>query len=136
MDRRERRKHSSSFRAKVMIAATRGDKTLAEIAEQYDVHPNQIHDWKEWRLSEAEQVFEKRECSCRKRLIQKLRAAISELTMEKDCHPKRSVETDDGTQSADRPSRGMPVSRQSHLLDVSPSTAYYRPQGSLRRTWS
>ena len=44
--RRKRQNHSPSFKAKVAIAAVKGDKTIAELAEQYEVHPNQISDWK------------------------------------------------------------------------------------------
>ena len=46
MSRRPRRNHSSSFKAKVALEAVRGAKTLAELAQQYDVHPNQITAWK------------------------------------------------------------------------------------------
>jgi transposase-like protein len=42
MARRPRRNHSPAFKAKVALAAIRGDKTLAELAQQFDVHPNQI----------------------------------------------------------------------------------------------
>ena len=42
MSRRPRRNHSPAFKAKVALAAIKGEKTLAELAEQYDVHPNQI----------------------------------------------------------------------------------------------
>lgn len=46
MTRRKRRNHSPEFKAKVAIAALKGDKMLAELAQQFDVHPNQITDWK------------------------------------------------------------------------------------------
>ena len=38
--KRKRRNHSASFKAKVAVAAIRGDKTLAELSEQFDVHQN------------------------------------------------------------------------------------------------
>ena len=44
--RRKRRNHTSSFKARVALAILKGDKTLAELAEQFDVHPNQITRWK------------------------------------------------------------------------------------------
>ena len=43
--RRKRRNHSPAFKAKVALAANKGDKILAELAEQFDVRPNQIQDW-------------------------------------------------------------------------------------------
>lgn len=43
--RRTRRNHAPGFKAKVALSAIRGDKTLAELAEYFDVHPNQISDW-------------------------------------------------------------------------------------------
>jgi transposase len=46
MARRTRRTHSPAFNAKEALAAVKGDKTLAESAQQYDVHPNQITAWK------------------------------------------------------------------------------------------
>ena len=45
MTKRPRRNHSPAFKAKVAIAAIKGDKTLAELAQQFDVHPNQITQW-------------------------------------------------------------------------------------------
>jgi transposase len=57
MSRRPRRNHSPAFKAKVALEAIRGDKTLAELAKQYDVHPNQITDWKTQLLERASAVF-------------------------------------------------------------------------------
>ena len=56
MSRRPRRTHSAAFKAKVALAAVRGDKTLAELAQQHDVHPNQITDWKNQLLAKAADV--------------------------------------------------------------------------------
>ena len=57
MSRRPRRTHSAAFKAKVALAAVRGDKTLAELAQQHDVHPNQITDCKHQPLTKAADVF-------------------------------------------------------------------------------
>jgi transposase-like protein len=57
MSRRPRRNHSPAFKAKVALEAIRGDKTLAELAKLYDVHPNQITDWKTQLLERAANVF-------------------------------------------------------------------------------
>lgn len=46
MAKRKRRNHSPTFKAQVAVAALKGDKTLAELAQQHDIHPNQITDWK------------------------------------------------------------------------------------------
>lgn len=54
--RRKRRNHSASFKAKVALAAVRGDKTLAELAEQFDVPPNQIQDWRRKLLEQADHM--------------------------------------------------------------------------------
>ena len=57
MTRRKRRNHSPELKAKVAIAALKGDKTLAELAQQYDVHPTQITDWKMQLLERSAVVF-------------------------------------------------------------------------------
>lgn len=57
MTRRPRRNHTAGFTAKVALAAVKGEKTLAELAEQFDIHPNQITHWKSQLLEGAEGVF-------------------------------------------------------------------------------
>ncbi len=57
MTRRPRRNHSPAFKAKVALAAIKGEKTLAELAEQFDVHPNQITQWNAQLLEGAADVF-------------------------------------------------------------------------------
>ena len=57
MSKRPRRNHSAAFKAKVALAAVRGDKTVAEIAQQYEVHPTQVTDWRRQLLERAADVF-------------------------------------------------------------------------------
>ena len=54
---RKRRNHSASFKAKVALAAVRGDKALGELAQQYDVHPNQIQQWRRRLLDNAGELI-------------------------------------------------------------------------------
>ena len=57
MSRRPRRNHSATFKAKVALAAVRGDKTLSELAAEFDVHPNQITQWKLQLVERSTDVF-------------------------------------------------------------------------------
>ena len=57
MTRRPRRNHSPDFKAKVALAAVRGDKTLAELARLFDIHPNLLTQWKAQLLDGAAGVF-------------------------------------------------------------------------------
>lgn len=57
MSRRPRRTHSPAFKAKVALAAIKGDKTLAELSQQFDIHQNQIIVWKNQSLAKAAAVF-------------------------------------------------------------------------------
>ena len=83
---RKRRTHSAALKAKVALAAVRGEKTLAELAEQFQVHPNQITTWKKQLLSGAQDVFESRagRQNVQDNTVQELHAKIGKLTMEKD----------------------------------------------------
>jgi transposase len=57
MTKRTRRTHAAGFKAKVALAAIKGEKTLAELAQQYDVHPNQITAWKAHLVEAASGLF-------------------------------------------------------------------------------
>ena len=86
MTRRTRRNHSPVFKAKVALAAIKGDKTLAELAQQYDVHPNQITSWKAQLVNAAAEVFSSG--SVKEATppvdLKALHAKIGELTLEND----------------------------------------------------
>ena len=86
MTRRTRRNHSPAFKAKVALAALKGDKTLAELAQQYDIHPNQITSWKAQLVNAAARVFgsgSAKEATTPVDL-KALHAKIGELTLEND----------------------------------------------------
>ena len=55
--RRPRRNHSPAYKARVGLDALRGEKTVVELAKQYDVHPNQVTAWKNELLQRAAEVF-------------------------------------------------------------------------------
>ena len=55
---RTRKKHNGAFKAKVALAAIKGDRTIAELASEFGIHPNQIHNWKKQLLDGAAKVFE------------------------------------------------------------------------------
>jgi transposase len=57
MSRRPRRNHTPAFKAKVALAAIKGDRTVAQLAEQFDVHPNQVTSWKAQLEGGAADVF-------------------------------------------------------------------------------
>ena len=84
--KRKRRNHSPSFKAKVALAAVRGDKTMAELAEQFDVHPNQIQDWRRKLLDQAGELFERgsHPAEDTEHKLKELHAKIGQLTMERD----------------------------------------------------
>ena len=54
---KQRKKHTAGFKAQVALAAVKGDKTVNELAGQYEVHPTLIHGWKKQLLGGAEEVF-------------------------------------------------------------------------------
>ena len=87
MAKRARRTHSPAFKAKVALAAIKDEKTLAELAQQFDVHPNQITAWKAQLADGAAGVFGAGSAGtglAPAMDVKVLHAKIGELTLEND----------------------------------------------------
>jgi transposase len=85
MSRRARRNHSPAFKAKVALAAIKGDRTIAQLADQFDVHPNQITTWKGQLEGGAADVFGPGSTQATPAIdVKALHAKIGELTLEND----------------------------------------------------
>src|ERR1700746_3745347 len=87
MSRRPRRNHTPAFKAKVALAAVKGEMTLAQLAEHFDVHPNQITQWKGQLKEGAADVFGPGGANGRAPPavdVKSLHAKIGELTLEND----------------------------------------------------
>ena len=84
--KRKRRTHSPEFKSKVALAAIQGDLTMAEMVKKFDVHANQITEWKKQLLNGVPDVFGKgaRKAEDTEEAVQSLHAKIGQLTMERD----------------------------------------------------
>ena len=86
--KRTRQKHNAAFKAKMALAAVRGDRTIAELAGEFGVHPNQIYNWKKQLLDGAASVFEgggsAAEGTASQAQVDVLYRQIGQLKVEKD----------------------------------------------------
>ena len=89
----KRRNHSAAFKAKVALAAAKGDKTIAELASQYEVHATQIAKWKKQLLDSLPDIFSGRQQNQRQdqeALTSQLYQQIGQLKVELDWLKKKS----------------------------------------------
>ena len=84
MSKRPRRNHAPAFKAKVALDALKGEQTIVELAERYQVHPNQITEWKKQLLEHAPDIFSKNGKAEQGPDVKDLHAKIGQLSMEND----------------------------------------------------
>ena len=82
--KRARRNHGAAFKAQVALAAMKGDKTLAELAEHFGIHPTQITEWKQQLLARAVDVFGGAKPTADTPDLKTLHAKIGQLALEND----------------------------------------------------
>jgi transposase-like protein len=83
MTKRTRRNHGPAFKAKVALEAIKGEQTLSELSARFQVHPNQIAEWKKQLLERAAEIFDKGKRSDEPD-ANELHTKIGKLTMEID----------------------------------------------------
>ena len=95
---RKRKQYSAQFKAKVALEAVRGEKTSAELASQYELHPTLINGWKRQLLEEASDLFDSGKSAINAQSdteaqIAELYRQIGQLTVERDFLAKRCAQS-------------------------------------------
>lgn len=84
MSKRSRRNHGSEFKAKVALEAIKGEQTLVELSQRFQIHQSQIVQWKKELLERAGEIFENGHKAKNEPDVKQLHAKIGQLTMEND----------------------------------------------------
>ncbi|MGH7015410.1 MAG: IS3 family transposase [Stellaceae bacterium] len=129
--RRPRRNHSPTYKARVALDCLRGEKTVAELAKQYELHPNQVTAWKNELLQRAGEVFgaSAAEGALDAEKVHELHAKIGELAVERDflAQGARSLPRTERTEMIDGGGK-LSVKRQCELLGLNRTGVYYTPR--------
>ena len=129
-----RKTDPGQFKGNVALEAIKAEKTLSELASQYEVHPNQIKQWKRHLIDQVGQIFpdkRRKQEKTQEALIEELYKQIGQLKVELDWVKKKLPAS-----MADRRSLiewehpRLSISRQAELLDMSRSAVYYVPSRS------
>ncbi len=130
---KKRRTFTPAFKAKVALAAARGDKTLSQLAPKYGVHVNQISKWKAQLLSGAAELFEDgraRRTEDNDKEEATLYEQIGRLKVELDWLKTNRTNSAEALRGVVDPAHAsISIRRQCELLGLNRSTIYYEPQG-------
>ena len=126
----KRRNHTAQFKAKVAFEAAKGDKTIAQLASEYGVHPTQITQWRKQLLELLPEIFSRRkddEKQEHEKLTSELYQQIGQLKVELDWLKKNLVLTLEQKRNAIEPAnKKIPVYRQCELPGLNRSSLYYK----------
>ncbi len=126
----KRRNHSALFKAKVALEAAKGNKTMAELASEFGVHPSQITQWKKQLLESMQDIFSRRRDRTRQEqdeLTEHLYQQIGQLMGELDWLKKNLDLTVNQKRKAIEPKhKKIPICRQCELLGLNRSSLYYK----------
>jgi len=128
MARRKRHNHAPAFKAQVAIATLKGDKTLAELAQQFDVHPNQITDWKTQLLTRAGVRRDGRESAQRTGIEDAARQDRTAHAGERFFRRRAHQGGPAGRKAMIDRTHALPLVRQCQILRLARSSAYYQPR--------
>ena len=130
MARKPRRNHLAQFKAKVALEVITSDKTLAEIAQKYDIHANQIVDWKQQLLGRSAQVFGS-DLSTPPVDLKILHAKIGQLALENDFLESALCKAWLLSKKMITKDHELSISAQARLLNISRSTTYPPAQATI-----
>ena len=128
-----RKRYDGQFKAQVAIEAIKNQQTVAQIASEYGVHPNQVSQWKTQVLDQLPQLFttgRSKATTDSTRLVDELYRQIGQLKVELDwLQKKRNVSVEQKRQLVEPGCDSLSVVRQCELLGLPRSSFYYRPVG-------
>ncbi|MDE0448810.1 MAG: IS3 family transposase [Spirochaetaceae bacterium] len=135
----KRRRFTAEFKAKVVMEALRGDRTIQAIAAKHEIHPNQISTWKRQAQTGLRELFADGRSRRQKEhdaTIHDLHAKIEELTVERDflARGPRALSRVERRAMIDREHDRLSISRQCQLIGLNRSTLYYRAVGESADT--